>query len=315
VNLNRDDLLEEGLARIAADETEIDAFLTEHPHESAELGPLLEAARAVRASVAVDPDPNFTRLARAQFAAQIQVSPQRRWWQSWSFNWSAALRPVALAMVTVVAAGSVAAGGVAASQESLPGEPLYGIKRAEENARLIIVRDDIDRASFRARLVEVRLRELRRLDDQRATQHGDDLAQEVAEHMRAVAIAVEQDRQAGGRLTPETRAKVVRLEQQLKESTLHDPELMQTLAARIPPARRPFMARILRAAQEEYERTMDIVEPEEGGEHPAEAPARTGPGFFPREGGPGFAPPGASAGGTPRPAFPFRTPPAFRQTP
>jgi len=108
---------------------------------------------------------------------------------------------------------------------------------------------------------------------------------------------------------------VARLGQQLRESALHDPELMQTLAARIPPARRPFMARILRAAQEEYERTMDIVAPGEGdGNQPIEAPAeRPRPELFRREGGPGFVPRDAPPGVTPRPAFPFRTPPALRQ--
>jgi hypothetical protein len=220
-------------------------------------------------------------------------------------------------MVTLITAGSVAAGTVAASQESLPGEPLYGIKRAEENARLIIVRDDLERASFRARLAELRLRELRRLDVQHATQHGDGLAQEVAEHMRAVAIAVEQDRQGDGRLSPETRAKVARLRQQLRESALHDPELLQSLAARVPLPRRPFMARILHAAQEEYERTLDIVEPDDGNnESPREAPAsQPRPELRPREGGPRVLPSDAPPGGTPGAFFPFRRPPALRQAP
>ncbi len=299
-----EDLLEEGLARVIAGETDLEGFLAEHPTEARELRPLLQAALAVRASVAAEPDANFARLARSQFAARVQVGTPRRWWH----GWTVALRPAAVAAVTIVLAGSVAAGSVAASQESLPGEPLYGIKRAQENVNLIVVRDDLERASFRARLAELRLRELRRLDEQRATQHGDGLAQEVAEHMRAVAIAVEQDRQDDGRISPETRAKVARLRQQLRESALHDPEMLQALASRIPPPRRPFLSRILRAAQAEYERTLSIVEPdgapgEQQGEAPALRPRPERPPGEPRPEVPG------------QPVFPLRTPPAPRQAP
>ncbi len=301
-----EELLEEALARIGAGATDVEAFLAEHPADATELRPLLEAAIAVRASVAAQPDPNFARLARARFAARVQQAQQagarRRWWQGWTL----ALRPVAVAAVTVVLLGTVAAGSVAAAQEALPGEPLYGVKRAQENVQLIMVRDDLDRATLRAKLAELRLRELRRLDERRAAQHGDELAQEVAEHMRAVAIAVEQDRQNGGRLSPETRAKVARLALQLRESALHDPTLLQTLAARIPPQRRPFLARILRAAQEEYERTLTIVEPSEpGDEQPPDIPVQRPRPERSRSDG-GAEPPE-------RPTLPSRTPPALRQ--
>jgi hypothetical protein len=261
VTPNPNDLLEEGLARIAAGETDVDGLLAEQPAAAEELRPLLEAALAVHQSVAVTPDPNYARLARAQFAARVQAGPPRPWWQKWSM----ALRPVAIALLTVVIVGSVAGGSVAASQEALPGEPLYPIKRVQESARLVVARDDLERATLRARFAERRLRELRQLDVPSTTAHGDELAQQIADHMRAVALAVERDRQADG-ITPETREKVTRLRRLLRQSALHDPEILQSIAARLPPPRRPFMMRMLNAAQQEYERTLEVVEP-------AEAPA------------------------------------------
>jgi hypothetical protein len=169
---------------------------------------------------------------------------------------------VAIALLTLIIVGTAAGGSVAASQEALPGDPLYSIKRVQETARLAVARDELDRATLRARFAERRVRELRQLDAQSATAHGDELAQEIADHMRAVALAVEADRQAGG-ITPETREKVTRLRRQLRVSALYDPEILPSIAARIPPPRRPFLMRILNAAQEEYERTLEAVDPAE----------------------------------------------------
>jgi hypothetical protein len=316
-----DDLLEEGLTRIAAGETDLEGFFAEHPGAAGELRPLLEAALLVRESVAVAPDPNFARLARAEFAARVQAGPPRPWWHAWSL----ALRPVAIALLTVVIVGSVAGGSVAASQEALPGEPLYTIKRVQETARLAVAGDDLDRATLRARFAERRLRELRQLDAQRADAHGDELAQEIVDHMRAVALAVERDRQAGG-ITPETRLKVARLGRQLRESALHDPEILQSIAARIPPLRRPLMMRILNAAQAEYERTLEVVEP--GQEPPPEPRPLRQPGVRPElpPRPPGELPPRAPGDAPPRqllpagelpprPFPPVRTPGPLQPTP
>lgn len=278
------DVLEEGYRQISSGEVDLEAFLAAHPAEAAELRPLLEAALAVRRALAVDPDRTFARRARVEFAARAQAGPPRPWWRAWSL----ALRPVAVAIAAVALSGTVTVGGVAASQRALPGEPLYPIKRAQETARLVAARDDLDRATLRAQLAERRLRELRQIDVQIASEHGAELAQEIADHMRAVALAVERDREEG-RITPETRARMLHLKNQVRASAIQHPEVLQEIADRLPPPRRPFLARMLRAAREEYERTLEAVElgvdapPEElrgppgGPDHPRPLRQREGP--------------------------------------
>ena len=141
-----EDVLDEGLDAITSGRTDVEHFLDAHPAAADELHAALEAATAVHRATAVEPQPAFRQVARASFADKIQARSNRSWFAAWAV----ALRPIAVGLVAIVIVSSLGFGTAAASADAAPGQPLYGFKLAQENFRLAIARDDLDRAALRA---------------------------------------------------------------------------------------------------------------------------------------------------------------------
>ena len=108
----------------------IEQILARYPEEAARLRPMLETAHALL-SLRMEPSEAVKTKSRETFLSQAQAlrqtSPRRI-----GFVSRLLISFVAVALVCVV----LGAGAVAASGSSLPGDPLYGLKRAVENVRL-----------------------------------------------------------------------------------------------------------------------------------------------------------------------------------
>ncbi len=130
------ELLEECLSRMQAGAT-LDEALRAHPEQAAELRPLLDAARMAR-SLQAGPIPAAAQnRSRAQFLAaaadrRLAAAPARRGLHL-GFMPARALVP-ALIVLFVVAFSLYVTGFVSA--QSLPGDGLYPVKIAVEQARL-----------------------------------------------------------------------------------------------------------------------------------------------------------------------------------
>lgn len=149
-----DEVVEECLRRLEAGET-VESCLRRFPQHAAALAPLLSAAAELRAL----PIPQLSHAARnaararaqAAFARQYR-SPRRtmgRWW---------APLPVLRVAVALLLAFVLFGASVASAQHSLPGEPLYSVKRATETAQLYLARRPEQKAelylSFAGRRVD-----------------------------------------------------------------------------------------------------------------------------------------------------------------
>ena len=135
---------------------ELDALLDGHDRVApAELAPLVGVATALRDDLdRIDLDP----LVAADHLELVLGSPtalrpgQRRPRPRWR-----------RAAAAVLAAAMLAGPAGMASAGSLPGDPLYGLKLAVEQARLVAARSPLDEARTRARIASDRLAEVEAL--------------------------------------------------------------------------------------------------------------------------------------------------------
>jgi hypothetical protein len=123
----------------------VERILARYPQDAAQLRPLLQTAVGLP-TLRMEPSEAVKMRARQKFLAQAAALriPAKR--QGWAFLPRFATGFVAAALVAVV----LSTGAVAASGSSLPGDPLYGLKRTVENVQLgttgsPVVRDELQR--------------------------------------------------------------------------------------------------------------------------------------------------------------------------
>lgn len=134
------DVLDHCLLLIQSSEATVEDCLAENPAYAEVLGPLLSVAAVTRAQLFPDgPSPAFVahspkrvmNLAKARARASAPSMPRRALW-----TWRPAYRFASVLIALALLIGSV---GVAyASDEALPGDDLYGVKRGLERAALAI---------------------------------------------------------------------------------------------------------------------------------------------------------------------------------
>ncbi len=136
--------------------TTVEQLLAGHPSDAAQLEPALRVAANLSTLEGVDPSPAAQSRARIAFlakaAAMRPASPltaQAGW----------LLRPLT-AFVTIVVLLAIVGGGVlGTSASSLPGDPLYGIKRSLESFELSLARDPVRRANLEESYAQRRVQE------------------------------------------------------------------------------------------------------------------------------------------------------------
>jgi Domain of unknown function (DUF5667) len=161
------EVLETCLERLRAGDT-VAACLHDYPYFSEELSPLLTAADHVRRA----PPPQLSSAARQAIQRQLRSAvvgrmPRRtsapRWYQAPALRFATMLVVLFLAFY----GGTV---GVAAAQSSLPGSPLYPVKRAGEALQLSLSSSPARRAELYLNFAHTRLAEtLALLDNQQPT--------------------------------------------------------------------------------------------------------------------------------------------------
>lgn len=163
----------------------LEAALARYPDLADELRPLLLAAQAARPAEPLRVPRQSETASRARLLARAQALRRARpagpWWgQLWG-----TLRPAALGLTILLAGIFSTAGLVSASAQSVPGDVLYGVKRAAETVQLSLTLNPAARASLEAEFDRRRLSE----------------AEWVAAQGRAVAVMFEGlvEQQAGER--------------------------------------------------------------------------------------------------------------------
>ena len=108
------------------------------------------------------------------------------------FSFAALLRP---ALATAAILVLVSAGATSAAASSLPGDPLYAVKRAGEDVRLVLTFDDVARTQLLSELTDRRLEELAEIAKHRPSS-APTATQEYADAVNNFANALDRLREA-----------------------------------------------------------------------------------------------------------------------
>jgi hypothetical protein len=177
-------ILAECLAALEHGST-VEQCLARYPQHRNELAELLMAAQHLKDAPNARPSPEFQRVARARLMNRLPPRQSARPWLNalapvtlterlrsiWQTithsSRRSAMRWIALGLVVVTLLGSATA--ASASSQALPGDSLYGVKRAVESVRLALALSAADSAQLRVQFAQRRLTEAQAL-----LQRGDD---------------------------------------------------------------------------------------------------------------------------------------------
>ncbi|MEI7645349.1 MAG: DUF5667 domain-containing protein, partial [Chloroflexales bacterium] len=140
------------LARMRAEES-AEECMRDFPQYVGELEPLLAAAAQL--CNWIPPELSIRARTAARTRARLALRRAHRQRESWRWG-SWALRLGTAVLLAIALFG----GGVAFAGSSLPGSPLYGVKRAGESARLAFTRNNADRARLNLALAQLRIDEI-----------------------------------------------------------------------------------------------------------------------------------------------------------
>jgi hypothetical protein len=148
-------ILNECLERLLIKGENIEQCLQSYPEQAAELKPLLQTAQVAKKALAIQPRADFRARARYQFHSALQeaISPRSRPLFGWFPRW-AMVATIALVLL-LVGGGTVVAAG-----NSMPDNPLYAVKLATEQVRLILIPSQIGKASLCAEFADRRVTEI-----------------------------------------------------------------------------------------------------------------------------------------------------------
>lgn len=188
-------ILDECLAALQQGET-VDACLARYPRHADRLRPLLLLAEKVRKTPPSLPRP-WPQAAAWQRVRQRAVelrSPQRGF--QFNVSYGAWLRPVGITIAILVALFSGVGGTALAAQNSLPDSPLYRVKLATEEVRLLLVFDDVHKAEVLMEQSDERMDEILTLARQDKTVPSNVLSALRNRNERAADILAEHPDQA-----------------------------------------------------------------------------------------------------------------------
>ena len=188
-------ILDECLAALQQGEA-VDACLSRYPRQADRLRPLLVLADKVRKTPPALPRPwpQATAWQRVRQRAVDLRSPRRG--IQLNLSYGAWLRPVAITLAVLVALFSAFGGTALAAQNSLPDSPLYRVKLATEEARLLLVFDDVHKAEVLMEQSDERMDEILTMARQDKTIPGNVLSALQNRNERAADILAEHPEQA-----------------------------------------------------------------------------------------------------------------------
>ncbi|MEI7770773.1 MAG: DUF5667 domain-containing protein, partial [Chloroflexales bacterium] len=215
------------LTRISAGES-AEACMRDFPQYAGDLEALLATATQLRIWIPPELSTHARTAAQTRARAALRRTHQRQTW-GWG-GWALLLGTATLLALALFG------GGVAFAGRSLPGSPLYGLKRVGESARMVFVNDSADRALLNIALTKLRVDEL--IAVAKAGRGGD--PQLLADLQTSYLTTA----QAIARVAPENRPKLLVIyraqveEQRLALTQAQDPSLPDATRRALDAARR-----------------------------------------------------------------------------
>jgi len=250
-------VLDECLHNVSTRGESIERCLQRYPQHIGQLAPLVQVAdrigktRHPTLSVPATKAIEQSLLKRATEIKQSKAKPSR-----WPLPFS--LRPlVTVAATLIVVLALVLAGGggiVYASTDSLPGSPLYGVKRATEQVQLFLAPMGTGRAELHIRFAQRRLEEVQALAETKGKVDEETLAA-IAEETELALKEVE-----GAH--PAEKSNLL---EKLASLTERQQAVLKGVQAKAPEAAQKGLNRALEASQQGHERASKALEKEKPG--------------------------------------------------
>jgi hypothetical protein len=169
-------ILQDCLEKIQSEQETLEGVLARYPQFADELRPAIESALWLRArKQGLEPRPGYVSASRRRLVEQIKqeqaaapTSAGVKWVQFWRGGWKVFQTrrlafQLAVAVVLVFAMISSSAGIARAAQNSLPGESLFPVKLAIEEAQVMLTPDAAARAAQQVERTQQRLFEIESL--------------------------------------------------------------------------------------------------------------------------------------------------------
>ncbi len=152
-------------------------------------------------------------------------------------------------LVVILALVLASAGTAIAAQSSIPGEPLYPVKRVTERLGLLVVRDRPGKTHLRLEFTKRRTEEIEALDDRGEEVEESilvELATETEETLEEIEVAPEGSREP--------------LFEKLVDLTGRQQEVLQRVSTRVPAQAKPALERALQVSRRGHERATEAVQ-------------------------------------------------------
>lgn len=198
-----EDILVQCIEDIKAGRSSIGDCLDRYPSIREQLEPLLKIALAIQEPPDIEPSPAFKVKARVRLMDQIHGRETVTKWP-WS-RYNSQVKPIlyrmrfgmaSVILAVVLTISALGVGTVYAAQDSLPGDTLYSVKLATEQAGMMLVRDDVARAERALSFANKRVREMVALAEKGRPQ---DLDLAVEKYGRALNMTLTEMEQAVNR--------------------------------------------------------------------------------------------------------------------
>jgi hypothetical protein len=177
-----DNILDECLERLLVEGETIEQCLKRYPEQAAELEPLLQTALEAREASTIQPRAEFKARARYQFRSALgEASPKSRPFLGWLPRWATV---VAIVLVVLLAGG----GTMVVASNSMPDSPLYAVKLATEEARLMLTPSELGKARLCAELVDRRVEEIIYMAGKGDVQQIELVTQRLDERLEKLAV-------------------------------------------------------------------------------------------------------------------------------
>lgn len=221
--------------------------------EEGELEPLLEVASRIQ-EISAPPREGFVGdLERrvVERARALQRARRRSFWDRYLipiFSPGRARRWAAV-LAVILALVLASAGTAIAAQSSMPGDPLYPVKRVTERLGLLVVRDLPGKTHLRLEFTRRRAEEIEALYDRgQDVEEGilAELAAETEETLEEIEVAPEGNRE--------------RLFEKLVDLTERQQEVLQRVYDRVPEQAKPALLRALEVSRRGHERATEAIQ-------------------------------------------------------
>jgi len=261
-------ILDECLREMSLRGESIERCLQRCPQHAEQLASLVQMADHIRKTNHPTLSAPVTRAIEQRLLRRTAELRRARARRSLSLPFS--LRPlVTVAATLMVVLALVLAGGggiVYASTDSLPGSPLYGVKRATEQVRLFLIPTETGRAELHIKFAQRRLEEVQALAE---------IKGQVDEE--ALAAMAEETRLALEEIDKVPAQNKATLLDKLVSLTERQQSVLKGVQAKAPEAAQKGLNRALEASQQGHERAREALEKEKPGRDvkPAKSPVPT----------------------------------------